>query len=453
VKPRPAALEPATLDGSVPSAEDPVAPVWKLRVVYSAGEGVVQVAPVPWTGAQPLPIGRGAPSAASGPYVSIQDERVSRQHARLLCRGNQVSVEDLHSRNGSACNGVKLAAGVPVPVHDGDILRFGDSFAVLRHEPDRILDAAVPSYVGVSRAACQLRCAIVRCAQHARPVLLLGETGTGKEVTAQALHQLSRRPGRLVAVNCAAIPAPLAEAQLFGVARGAFTGALERPGAFAEADGGTLFLDELGELPLELQPKLLRALDSGEVLAVGGAKAVRRDVRIIAATNRDLGEALRQRAFREDLYARLASEVLRLPPLHERREDILLLASRFAGPGFRPSPRLVAALLAHRFPLNAREVHHLVARLQDRSEAEVIAQLADERAAADAALPPPTVAPPRWQSGDPMPSAAQVAALLQEHRGNLSHIEARCGYSRRQFRRWVADYGIDLAAYRKAPAS
>lgn len=344
---------------------------------------------------------------------------------------------------------------------------------MIRYEPELVPDSPVAAYVGGSRAACQVRCAISRCALHRRAVLILGETGTGKEVTAQAVHQLSRRSGRLVAVNCAAIPGTLAEAQLFGVARGAFTGAVERLGAFAEADGGTLFLDELGELPVEIQPKLLRTLESGEVMAVGGRHPTLRDVRILAATNRDLGEALRGKTFREDLYARLTAEVIRLPPLRERREDILLLAQRFAGPQFHPTPRLVAALLAHSWPLNARQVGHVIARLQDRSEDEVIDSLSAEtsetretRSAADSGAAAPAAdsgavqrradlaapAIPRWKSGDKVPDREQVVSMLQQHRGNLSHIEAHSGYSRRQFRRWVESYGLELAAFRSDPA-
>jgi DNA-binding NtrC family response regulator len=463
VKPSALDTEPATLDGTLAEGERAAAPaVWKLRLVYAAGVGIGQSPPLVWDGQQPLEVGRRSAGPVAGAGLHVPDERVSRQHARLYRHRSDLVVEDLHSRNGSAVNGTRLSPGVPQPLRDGDVLRVGDSFVVLRYEPEVMADSPVSTYVGGSRAAGQVRSAIARCALHRRAVLILGETGTGKEVTAQALHQLSRRPGRLVAVNCAAIPGTLAEAQLFGVARGAFTGALERLGAFGEADGGTLFLDELGELPVEVQPKLLRTLETGEVLPVGGRHPIARDVRIVAATNRDLGEALRGKTFRDDLYARLTAEVLRLPPLRERREDILVLAQRFAGPGFHPTPRLVAALLAHRWPLNARQVGHVIARLQDRSEDEVLAALAAETAESGAA--PDTVAgargaaaaepgsAPRWQSGDPVPARAQVVALLAQHRGNLSHIEAHSGYSRRQFRRWVQGYGLELAAFRNGAA-
>lgn len=452
MKPSVVNSEPTTLDGSITGSESNDTPeVWKLRVVYTPSAGVAQAPPTVWDLQKTLEIGRRSPVPATEGWVNIQDERVSRQHARLYRSGSELLIEDLQSRNGSARNGARLHPGVPQPLRDGDVVRVGDSFLVLRYEPKACFDTAVPSYVGVSARVCQVRSAIARCALHDRAVLILGETGTGKEVTARALHQLGQRKGPLVALNCAAIPGTLAEAQLFGVARGAFTGAVERLGAFGEAEGGTLFLDELGELPLEVQPKLLRALETREVMAVGGRHPVVRNVRVLAATNRDLTEAIRNRTFRADLYARLAAEVIHLPPLRERREDILLLAQKFCRTEFRPSPRLVAALLAHSWPLNAREVGHVIGRLQDRSEDEVIRSLAS-MAREEQPEPRPVDSNQsvvrRWKSGDPVPTREDVVSLLEQHCGNLSRIEAQSGYSRRQFRRWVDGYGLDPAAYR-----
>lgn len=430
--------------------------VWKFCVVYAASIGIVPSEPVIWR-ADDAALGLGRRSAATdgAPWLQIQDERVSREHARLSMTKAGPMVEDLKSRNGSALNGVRLKPGESRLISDRDVLRIGDSFVVVRHEPEHLTDAPIATYVGVSREARRVRCAIARTMLHERAVLILGETGTGKEVAAQAVHTWSRRSGPLVAVNCAAIPATLAEAQLFGVERGAFTGALERPGAFAEAEHGTLFLDELGELPLDVQPKLLRVLETREVLRVGGRRPQTREVRIVAATNRDLNEAIRSGAFREDLYARLASDVIQLPPLRDRPEDILLLAQKLAGAELRPSPRLVAALLAHSWPRNVRELTHIVSQLRDRSEDEVIQALAvPARAAAPPAseAPAPAASAPavrHWQSGDPVPSRERVVELLEQHRGNLSHIEEQHGYSRRQFRRWATDHGLDPSTFRK----
>ncbi len=447
----------ATAEGSGDERERRSEPcLVQLRSLYVGGRGILPatVSPVLWSGARPLWIGRGSGSPTADSWLAVEDERVSRQHARLTRRGDELFFEDLHSRNGSWCNGIRLPAATPQSVRDGDVLRVGDSFLILRQVPLSLPDVAIPEVIGVSPAACALRCQIARVAMHDRAVLIGGETGTGKEVTAQAIHQRSQRPGELVAVNCAAIPATLAESQLFGVARGAFTGALSHPGLFGQADRGTLFLDEVGELPAELQPKLLRALESRRVLAVGSQREVARDVRIVSATNRDLEAAMSAGTFRADLYARLAASSLHIPSLAQRREDILLLAQKFA-PGLVPSPRLVAALLAHAFPRNIRELAQLVTTALDQGEDAVLAMRSVAAASASPlpAAAAPTVAPAatarRWQHGDPVPSRAEVIALLTAHRGNLSHIEGESGYSRRQFRRWVESHGLDLATYRR----
>src|SRR5690606_21362403 len=177
---------------------------------------------------------------------------------------------------------------------------------------------------GTSMPAQRLRAAVAAAASDRAPVLVLGETGVGKEKIAAELHRLSGRQGPLVAVNCAALSAQLIESQLFGHVRGAFTGATqERAGLFRAATGGTLFLDELGEMPLELQPKLLRAVELGEVVAVGSTQPHRVDVRLIAATNRSLTDEVVAGRFRRDLYARLALWEIAAPPLRSRRADII----------------------------------------------------------------------------------------------------------------------------------
>src|SRR5256886_4531050 len=204
-------------------------------------------------------------------------------------------------------------------------------------------------------------------------VLLRGETGTGKELIASLIHAESRRAaGPLVRFNCAAIPGDLAEAELFGHVRGAFTGASQaRRGFFAEADGGTLVLDEVGELPLPVQAKLLRALQEGEIQPVGAGRVERVDVRVVACTNRDLAAEARARRFREDLYYRLAVVELLVPPLHEHREDIPALAGqfvrhyaeRFGMDGVRLAPGLVDALQRADWPGNVRQLENAVARM------------------------------------------------------------------------------------------
>src|SRR2546425_5399117 len=203
------------------------------------------------------------------------------------------------------------------------------------------------------------------------PVLLRGETGVGKEHLAHVLHASSaRRAGPFVAVNCAAIPAELMEAEMFGIAKGVATGVVERPGKFQLANGGTLFLDEIGDMPLALQAKLLRALQGGEIEPVGGTP-VRVDARVVTATNSDLDEKMEQGQFRRDLYYRVAGFVLRVPPLRERREDIPALVQAmlgvFAREIGRPTPPIsaaaVRALAAYSWPGNVRELEHEVRRL------------------------------------------------------------------------------------------
>lgn len=203
-------------------------------------------------------------------------------------------------------------------------------------------------------------------------VLVTGETGTGKELVARQLHARSQRADKpLVSINCAALPEHLVESELFGHVRGAFSGAIgDRPGKFEAAHGGTLFLDEVGELPLAVQAKLLRVLQDGQLQRVGSDREHRADVRLIAATNRDLAEEVRARRFRADLYHRISTYPLPVPPLRERGRDVLLLAGAFFEEnrrrlglrGLRLSARAQTVLLAHRWPGNVRELEYLIAR-------------------------------------------------------------------------------------------
>jgi len=224
---------------------------------------------------------------------------------------------------------------------------------------------------GISRAMRTLTEQIQPLVEDEAPVLVLGETGVGKEVVAQVLHESSTRSsGPFVAVNCAAIPQELMEAEMFGIVRGAASGVAPRPGQFQRARRGTLFLDEIGELPLQLQAKLLRALQGREIQPVGGPP-VRVETRVVAATNSNLEHKMERGQFRRDLYYRVAAFVLRVPPLRERREDIPLLAKSFlrsfandAGTGAPPiTEGALKALAAYEWPGNVRELEHEVRRL------------------------------------------------------------------------------------------
>jgi len=235
-------------------------------------------------------------------------------------------------------------------------------------------------FVGTSGAMRALLEMIAKVARSPLPVLITGETGTGKELVARAVHSTSGR-GPFVAVNCAALPEHLLESELFGHERGAFTGAdRARPGLFEAADGGTLFLDEVGDLPPPLQPKLLRALEEGEIRRVGATRSTMVDVRVVAATNRDLDEEVGGGRFREDLYWRLNGLGLHVPPLRERSSDIPVLVDHFldrtaAQPGHRVrfTSETMALLVAYPWPGNVRELRSVVERAATLSDARQLA--------------------------------------------------------------------------------
>src|SRR5262249_1579824 len=278
-------------------------------------------------GAGELVVGRHA----GADVAVVADQTVSRRHLSIRWDGKLSThvATDLGSSNGSWLDGVPLGSA---PLPDNAILRAGDVLIVYERTADPAPDGGRVSTQELPReaaAARRLRSEGARAAADPSPVLLLGETGVGKERVAAELHRLSGRRGKLVPVNCAALSAQLVESQLFGHVRGAFTGAGDaQPGFFRAADGGTLFLDELGELPADQQPKLLRALEQAEVVPVGAAVPVKVDVRVVAATNRDLAGAVESGAFRRDLLARLSMWELRVPSLRERRADLLMWIER-----------------------------------------------------------------------------------------------------------------------------
>jgi len=230
--------------------------------------------------------------------------------------------------------------------------------------------AVLDGLIGASGAMHRIRCAVEKVAPTAATVLLLGESGTGKERLARALHALSRRCARpLVAINCAAIPETLLESELFGHERGAFTGAVRQiRGRIETAHGGTLFLDEIGDMPMALQAKLLRFLQDRLIERVGGRAQIPVDVRVVAATNRDLQAAVAQRTFRDDLFYRLSEVTIAIPPLRERESDAVLIASNLlqrasgGSSGGRFAPDAIAAIESHAWPGNVRELENRVKR-------------------------------------------------------------------------------------------
>jgi len=271
--------------------------------------------------------------ADEGADLRLRDELVSRHHARLTFDGKDLLLIDDGSRNGTWVGTMRISRAVLTAD-----TRFGVGKTVLSLRIDaeaRVVEVsdvtAMGDAIGVSPAMRHVFSLLERASPSDVTVLLEGESGVGKEVLARAIHTHSARANEpFVIVDCGAIPATLVESELFGHERGAFTGAATaRTGLFEQADGGTIFLDEIGELPIDMQPKLLRVLEAREVRPVGSTKSRTVNVRVVAATNRNLAEEVKRNTFRSDLYYRLAVARVRVPPLRDRPDDIPALANAF----------------------------------------------------------------------------------------------------------------------------
>jgi transcriptional regulator with GAF, ATPase, and Fis domain len=398
---------------------------------------------------------------AAIPHVTI-----SRQHARVrVGMGGVLCLEDLGSRNGTRLNGKR--SEVPQPLLPQTLVRVGDVHLVVVERSERRFgdDAVLP---GMSLNVARARAELERAAPDAAPVLIIGETGTGKERLAREVHRLSGRTGAYVTLNCAELSPQLIESQLFGYERGAFTGATSaKTGLFTAADGGTLFLDEVGELPLELQPKLLRVLQEGELRRVGSVNTERVNVRVVAATNRDLPVFVESGGFRRDLYARLSFYEIVLPPLRERRQDVLawlgLLWSAHARErGVASSlaflPDAVERILLHSWPDNLRGLDRLVHRVAGLSPGAAVGLRAltecmPELGPKPGTEPPPatdaTEPPPKGSSSEPARAAPQPAppreelvAVYQASGRSVRATAKHFGKERRQVYRWLERYGI-----------
>ncbi|MEZ4428792.1 MAG: sigma 54-interacting transcriptional regulator [Nannocystaceae bacterium] len=408
----------------------------------------------------------------AGPLGAIVDHRtVSRRHLELRwdAAAGRHLVRDLGSRNGSALHGSPLGA-VPRALDDNAIVRLGDVLTVYERSRGPVVDddavdrEALP---GDAYSIIQLRAAIARAARDPSPILIIGESGSGKERAAAEIHRLSGRPGPLVTLNCAALSPQLIESQLFGHQRGAFTGAsAAQQGLFRAADGGSLFLDEIGELPLDLQPKLLRAIEQGEVLPLGATHHQRVDVRVVAATNRVLAREVEEGSFRRDLYARLALWEVELPPLARRRVDLLGWLDRLArlwaeerglprAPTLAFAPAAASTILCHRWPDNLRGLHRLVHELAHLEARVEVADLPTWLLRQDAAAPPEPAAaaraaptPPRGLTAPPelrpRPSRDELVAALQAHGWNISATARAYDRDRKQVTRWISMYSIDV---------
>ena len=422
---------------------------------------------------------------------------MSRQHARIAFDGTRWVLRDLGSRNGTMVDGAFVTHDVELEhLHE---IRVGDAlFKFVADGADGYARYHIDGRIFGERRAKMvtelvggwqmdlIAADLERIAPTQLSCVMMGETGTGKEVAARELHRVSGRRGTLQAVNCAAIPPNLLESELFGYRRGAFSGAdRDKPGLFKLADGGTLFLDEIGDMPLEAQAKLLRVLQSKEVFPLGATAPEQIDVRVICATHRNLHQYVKEGKFRGDLFARVSEHLVKLPPLRERKEDVYQLArlfcQRHGRPGQTFSFSFMVALIHHDWPFNVRELESCVKRATALAETAAIdvRQLPDTIASLmrdyasrpgpppsgsgnpsvvdprESKMPPPNYTPPPGQvqgvasSRRPPPTEEQLRALLTRHQGNVAAVGRELGKERMQVHRWMKRYGISVEDYRE----
>ncbi len=393
---------------------------------------------VPDTGAVRDFSGRATIGTHESNDLKLADSKVSRFHCEVVLDGPVARVRDLGSRNGTVVDGVRV---VDAFLRSGSMLDLaGTSVRFdLVEQVSRVPISEKRSFHGVVAESIAMRAALAlieRAAASEATVLLEGETGTGKGKAAQAIHAGSARRDRpFIVVDCGAIPVGLIESELYGHERSSFTGANERRiGAFEEATGGTIFLDEIGELALDQQPKLLRALESREIRRVGANVHQKVDVRIIAATNRDLRREVNEGRFRADLYFRLAVMRIVLPPLRERADDLPalareLLASLGAAPdliGRLLGPELLASLARGAWPGNARELRNHLERCLAFDEALPIGESAVRSETVDASVPYPEARRRAIEAFE----RAYVKDLLARHGGKVSQAALAAGMDR-----------------------
>jgi DNA-binding NtrC family response regulator len=381
--------------------------------------------------------------------LRLADRAVSRRHVAFEVTEDGLRVRDLDSTNGTWIGGIRVGT---VTLKGGEIIQVGETrleVAEVAHEAAPPIPEAESfgRMIGGSLSMRRLYPMLSRIAGSDIPVIIEGETGTGKEVLAEAIHERSARADKpFVVFDCTTVPSNLIEAELFGHERGAFTGAVDaRPGVFEQAHEGTLLIDEIGDLDMMLQPKLLRAVERSQVRRVGGTEVKSVDVRILAATRRDLDQEVQQGRFRDDLFHRLAVARVELPPLRERRGDILLLARHF-WTQLGGDPKDLAASVVQRWEEdrwtgNVRELRNAVTRLM------ALGDTAPAPASTRPAIPRPGT--PRdfiatlLDQEVPLPLARKklrdeferryVERMLEAHDGNVSKAAAASGIARRYF--------------------
>ena len=404
----------------------------------------------------PLPPGTMTLGRDAENDVVLTGEQTSRRHAQIERRGAVLSVRDLGSRNGVFVNGTRLSEA---PLCTGDLLRVGGWLGVVR------MVASPPAPTGGFReifpgyfagpVLWPILAQVERVAPTDLSVVIQGETGTGKEGVAQALHVWSRRPGTLVALNCGAVPEHLAEAELFGYRRGAFTGAdRASPGHLRAADHGTLFLDEIADLPLGIQVKLLRALEQREVLPLGESRPVPVDVRIVAAVQAPLRQQMEQGCLRPDLYARLDGLTVVLPPLRQRLVELpylfcKMLEKQARGTCATLDPAAVEALCLYDWPFNLREMDRVARQLwalhgdQKTLLRSHLAERFREKATGEDPRSEPHRRPRGRSAGRKDVGLADLLAALRGAQGNVSHAADKLGITRQKAYRLMEKANID----------
>ncbi|RMH44691.1 MAG: FHA domain-containing protein [Deltaproteobacteria bacterium] len=395
--------------------------------------------------------------------LTLTDETVSRNHFEIVRDGKGYLLRDLRSTNGTFLDGAEIKEAY---IRAGSVISAGavelkftpfeERIEILPSDKDHLGDM-----VGRSMAMREIFGLIERIAPTDATVLIEGETGTGKDMIARAIHQLSpRRDGPFIVVDCGAVAGTLIESELFGHEKGAFTGAsAQRQGAFELASGGTVFLDELGELSLDLQPKLLRVLEQRELRRVGGSKVIKVDLRVVAATRQDLRAEVDKGKFREDLYFRLNVVPIVAPPLRERKEDIPLLVRHFidklAGGAAPEIPEsTMAALCAHDWPGNVRELRNVVERALalGTDAGRLVAPLGDQPLVLGGGRGPRVEFEPglsfreqkeRWNEQF---ESRYLEWLLRRNGGNISKAARDADMDRKYLHKLLKKYGIDPAS-------
>ncbi|MGV3622377.1 MAG: sigma 54-interacting transcriptional regulator [Archangium sp.] len=377
--------------------------------------------------------------------LGVADRWMSGQHARLSRVLKSWVIEDTKSKNGVRVNGALIQRA---ELQDGDVIELGRTFFVLRVDQPWAADVTSDAVPTLSPSLAEKFDELAKLAKSNVTVAITGPTGSGKEVLAKTLHQLSARSGPFVAVNCGALPDELVESELFGNKKGAFSGAIEeRKGLVRAAHGGTLLLDEVGDLPLETQPALLRVLQERVVVPVGGTTPLPVDVRVISATHRSLEQLVGQGAFRDDLRARLGGYEIALPALEARREDLGLLIAALTkrlspqrAPTVQFSIAAARALFAWDWPRNVRELEKVLDRALVLSGSGPIEP---------EHLPPELLKPPPKRSSDADPDdvddgrKTELENLLRQHNGNVSAVARAMGKARMQIQRWLKRYQLD----------